>query len=205
LNYPLYAVIVISFLPSFFLSFFLSFLEIAKVKASHVLDLEGQYSFMIVLSTESLVHETAMAPWGLTFPGVFLGPHGCYPQSIETMFDDPVSTDVEFTWENRVAAAFDKDKDASGNKDESGDDDDDRNGYEEEDSRQSGITLSRLYAHQVVLHQYQYFRRKLPPLATLSSSSLSSSLLPQGESSDLMHRKLLVRDFSRPLFRVVLR
>ncbi|KAF9152227.1 hypothetical protein BG015_005618 [Linnemannia schmuckeri] len=168
----------------------------AKLKASHVLDLDGYYNFAIVLSTESLVHETAMAPLGSIFPKLFLSlpggfGGGCCPKSIDAIFDDPVSTDVVFIWQNKVLMVV-----ATGS--ESGNDsgsDSDSDGGGGGGLNRYRVTLSRLYAHQAVLHQYPYFRRKLPLLSPSSQGGSPCMLMP---------RKLLVRDFSRPVFRLIL-
>ncbi|OAQ30686.1 hypothetical protein K457DRAFT_18196 [Linnemannia elongata AG-77] len=173
-----------------------------KVKASHVLDLDGQYSFAIVLSTESLVHETAMASLGSIFPNMFLSlsggfDEGCCPKSIDAIFDDPVSTDVVFIWQNKVlmAAASDSDCKSSNDCGSGSDNDSDDDGGHGGRLKRYDVTLARLHAHQAVLHQYPYFRRKLP---LRSPSSLG------GSPCVLMPRKLLVRDFSRPVVRLVL-
>lgn len=171
--------------------------KIAKVKASHVLGQDGYYNFAIVLSTESLVHETVMAPLGSIFPRLFLSlpggfggggggdGGGGYLKSIDAIFDDPVSTDVVFIWQDKVMEMF------TGDSDRDCDSDIDGGGDRDERRKQISVTLSKLYAHQAVLHQYPYFRRKLP---LLSSSSCV-----------MMPRKLLMKDFSLPVFRVILR
>lgn len=143
-----------------------------------------------------------MAPLGsifprlsLSLPGGFGG--GCCPKSIDAIFDDPVSTDVVFIWQNKVLKVV-----ASGSECESdsncGSDNDsgsDSGGGRGGRMKRYSVTLSKLYAHQAVLHQYPYFRRKLQ-LPSSSSQGISPCVL--------MPRKLLVRDFSRSVFRLVL-
>lgn len=172
------------------------------MKASHVLDLDGYYNFAIVLSTESLVNETAMAPLGSIFPRLFLSlpggfGGGCCPKSIDAIFDDPVSTDVVFIWQNKDLKVAASDNDCEIGSDSGSDSDNDSGGDGSRDGRvkRYGVTPSKLYAHQAVLHQYPYFRRKLP--LPSPSSQGRSPCVP-------MPRKLLVRDFSRPVFRLVL-
>ncbi|KAF9093438.1 hypothetical protein BGX29_009919 [Mortierella sp. GBA35] len=162
----------------------------AKVKAQHVLDQDGFYNFAVVLSTESLLQETAMAPLGLVIPTLFLD----YPKSIDAIFDDPVSTDVVFLWLNKVVVVDDN----QGDEGDDSDDSDEGWGFRPYE----GVTISRLYAHQAVLHQYPYFRKKLPLSISVSSPSSPSA---QGGGCCTMPRKLLVRDFTLPLFRLVLR
>ncbi|KAG0290008.1 hypothetical protein BGZ96_006506 [Linnemannia gamsii] len=131
-----------------------------------------------------------MAPLGSVFPRLFGGFGGSgsgYLKSIDAIFDDPVSTDVVFIWRNKVMMVV------VGDNDSDSDSDSDDVGDRGERQKHYGVTLSRLYAHQAVLHQYLYFRRKLP----LPSSSSSSCVM--------MLRKLLMKDFSLPVFRVVLR
>ncbi|KAK5822014.1 hypothetical protein F5H01DRAFT_411695 [Linnemannia elongata] len=104
---------------------------------------------------------------------------------------------VVFIWQNKVLMAAASDSDCkSGNDCGSGSDNDsDDDGGHGGRLKRYDVTLARLYAHQAVLHQYPYFRRKLP---LRSPSSLG------GSPCVLMPRKLLVRDFSRPVVRLVL-
>ncbi|KAG0207388.1 hypothetical protein BGX33_006842 [Mortierella sp. NVP41] len=106
-----------------------------KVKAQHVLDQDGFYNFAVVLSTESLLQETAMAPLGLVIPTLFLD----YPKSIDAIFDDPVSTDVVFLWLNKVVVV----DDSQGDEGDDSDNSDEGWGFRPYE----GVTISRLYIY----------------------------------------------------------
>ncbi|KAF9285312.1 hypothetical protein BGZ88_009582 [Linnemannia elongata] len=130
-----------------------------------------------------------MASLGSIFPNMFLSlsggfDEGCCPKSIDAIFDDPVSTDVVFIWQIKVLMAAASDSDCKSSKDcgSGSDNDSDDDGGHDGRLKRYDVTLERLHAHQAVLHQYPYFRRKLP---LRSPSSLG------GTPCVLMPRKLL--------------
>ncbi|KAG0260899.1 hypothetical protein BG011_001553 [Mortierella polycephala] len=131
----------------------------AMLDPKYILDRDGQYAFLIILSTEALCREAAMPSFGLVFPFMLQA----YPASVDMIFEDSVSTDVVFLWQDNTFG----------------------------DGK-----ISRLYAHQAILHQHHYFREKL---------CLTSRTDPASPSPVSIPRKLLVRDFALPLFRAVLR